>query len=68
MTRRPVRILGALLGICLLFGAVLSLTLWLRPDTGSWRQHLRELGGLVDVLALLIWMLIFIVYRNRRSG
>jgi hypothetical protein len=68
MTRRPVRILGFLLGACLLIGAVTSLLLWLHPDTGSWRQYLRELGGLVDVFAVLLWMLIFFLYRNRSGG
>lgn len=67
MVRRRVRILGFVIGVCLFVGAALSLVLWLGPQTGTWRQSLRQLGAFVDVIALVVWMGIFAIYWSSRD-
>lgn len=65
MTRRPVRILWALIGACLLMGAILSLAVWLQPELATRFGHLREFSALVDIAAVLFWFLVFAVYWSR---
>lgn len=70
MTRRAVRLIWVLTGICLIAGVVASGVLLLGPPDRPWHHALRELSTLVDVLALLLWMGIFAIYwarRRRRS-
>lgn len=66
MTRRSVRIIWVLTGVCLIAGVVVSGVLLLGPPDRPWHQALRELSTLVDVLALLLWMGIFAIYWARR--
>jgi hypothetical protein len=66
MTRRAVRIIWVLTGLCLAFGVLASIVMWLGPPDRPWQQALRELSTLVDVLALLLWMGIFAIYWSRR--
>jgi hypothetical protein len=62
MTRRTTRILWGLIGICLISSAAISiggfygLPGWMRG------MDLRRLEILIDVMALLFWMLIFGIY------
>ena len=65
MTRRPVRILWALIGACLLLGSILSLAIWLQPELATRFGHLREFAALVDIAAVLFWFLVFAVYWSR---
>jgi hypothetical protein len=70
MTRRAVRLIWVLTGLCLIAGVLASTILLLGPPDRPWHQALRELSTLVDVLALLLWMGIFAIYwarRRRRS-
>jgi hypothetical protein len=70
MTRRAVRIIWILTGLCLAAGVLASVVIWLAPPDRPWNRVLRELSTLVDVLALLLWMGIFAIYwarRRRRS-
>jgi hypothetical protein len=66
MTRRAVRIIWLLTGLCLAAGVVASVVMLLGPPDRPWSQALRELSTLVDVLALLLWMGIFAIYWGRR--
>jgi hypothetical protein len=66
MTRRAVRIIWVLTGLCLATGVVASLVMVFGPPDRPWQQALRELSTLVDVLALLLWMGIFAIYWARR--
>jgi hypothetical protein len=66
MTRRAVRIIWLLTGLCLAAGVVASIVMLLGPPDRPWSQALRELSTLVDVLALLLWMGIFAIYWGRR--
>ncbi|HEY7669059.1 MAG TPA: hypothetical protein VH852_00335 [Hyphomicrobium sp.] len=70
MTRRAVRIIWVLVGLCLAAGVLASAIIWLGAPDRPWQQALRELSTLLDVLALLLWMGIFAIYwarRRRRS-
>ena len=69
MTRRAVRIIWGLTGVCLVLGVVASLLIWIGAPDRPWSQALREMSTLIDVLALLLWMGIFAIYwaRRRRS-
>jgi hypothetical protein len=70
MSRRAVRIIWVLTGLCLAAGVIASVAIWLGPPDKPWQHALRELSTLVDVLALLLWMGIFAIYwarRRRRS-
>jgi len=66
MTRRAVRIIWVLTGLCLGAGVLASAAIWLGAPDRPWQQALRELSTLVDVLALLLWMGIFAIYWSRR--
>jgi hypothetical protein len=66
MTRRSVRVIWVLTGLCLITGVLASGALLLGPPDRPWHQALRELSTLVDVLALLLWMGIFGIYWSRR--
>lgn len=65
MTRRPVRILWALIGACLVVGAVVSITFWLQPDLASRFGQLKEFSALLDIAAVMFWFLVFAVYWSR---
>jgi hypothetical protein len=67
MTRRAVRLIWVLTGLCLFAGVVASGALWLGAPDQPWHRALRELSTLVDVLALLLWMGIFAIYWARRQ-
>ena len=67
MTRRTVRIAWVATGVCLAIGAAASVIMWLGPPDRPWQQALRELSSLVDVAALLFWLVIFGIYWSRRS-
>ena len=66
MTRRAVRLIWLLTGLCLATGVIASAIMWLGTPERPWQQALRELSTLVDVLALLLWMGIFAIYWARR--
>ena len=66
MTRRAVRIIWILTGLCLAFGVLASIVMWLAPPDRPWQQALRDLSTLIDVVALLLWMGIFAIYWARR--
>lgn len=65
MRRRPVRILWALIGGCLVVGALTSIALWLHPELAARFGHLREFSAVVDLAAVLFWFLVFAVYWSR---
>lgn len=67
MSRRAVRIIWVLTGLCLAAGVIVSAVIWLGPPDRPWSQALRELSTLLDVLALLLWMGIFAIYWARRQ-
>jgi hypothetical protein len=67
MTRRPVRILWGLIGVCLAAGAVFSLYLWLKPEMAAEFGKLREFSAVIDVLAILFWFLVFAFYWGRHQ-
>lgn len=67
MTRRAVRLIWVLTGLCLVAGVLASGALWLGAPDQPWSHALRELSTLVDVLALLLWMGIFAIYWARRQ-
>ena len=67
MTRRAVRIIWILPGVCLAAGVLASGIIWLAPPDRPWSLAIRELSTLVDVLALLLWMGIFAIYWARRQ-
>ena len=66
MTRRAVRLIWVLTGLCLVGGVLASGTILLGAPDRPWQQALRELSTLLDVLALLLWMGIFAIYWARR--
>lgn len=66
MTRRTVRIIWVLTGLCLVAGAIASAVIWLGPPDQPWSRGLREFSSLLDVLALFLWMGIFAIYWARR--
>lgn len=66
MTKRTVRVLWILIGFCLTVGVIAGAILWLGPPDQPWREAVRELSTLVDLLALLFWMGIFAIYLARR--
>jgi hypothetical protein len=66
MTRRAVRIIWVLTGVCLVAGVVASVAILLGAPDRPWSQALREMSTLIDVLALLLWMGIFAIYWARR--
>lgn len=66
MTRRAVRMIWVLTGLCLVGGVLASGALLLGAPDQPWQRALRELSTLLDVLALLLWMGIFAIYWARR--
>jgi hypothetical protein len=68
MTRRAVRLIWVLTGLCLIAGVLASVAILVGPPDRPWHQALRELSTLVDVLALLLWMGIFAIYWSRRQS
>lgn len=66
MSRRAVRTIWVLTGLCLAAGVLASVAILLGAPDRPWQQALRELSTLVDVLALLLWMGIFAIYWARR--
>jgi hypothetical protein len=66
MTRRAVRIIWVLTGLCLLAGVIASAVILLGAPDQPWSRALRELSTLLDVFALLLWMGIFAIYWARR--
>lgn len=62
MTRRAVRIIWVLTGLCLAAGAIASVIILVGDPERPWQHNLRELSTLVDVLALLLWIGIFAIY------
>ena len=66
MTRRTVRIIWVLTGLCLIAGVVASAAIWLGAPDQPWQHAVQELSTLLDVLALLLWMGIFAIYSARR--
>ena len=62
MTRRTTRILWGLIGICLISSAVISVGAVYGPPTWMRGMELRRLEVLIDIVALLFWMLIFGIY------
>ena len=67
MTRRAVRIIWVLTGLCLAAGAIASVIILVGDPDKPWQHNLRELSTLVDVLALLLWIGIFAIYWARRQ-
>ena len=62
MTRRNTRILWGLIGACLFASVILTLALLIGPTDWIRAQDVRRLEVLIDVMALLFWMLIFAFY------
>ena len=67
MTRRAVRIIWVLTGLCLALGVIASVIILVGDPNQPWQNNLRELSTLVDVLGLLFWIGIFAIYWARRS-
>ena len=65
--RRATRLLWVVLGVCLLVGAATSLIIVLTPADRATKVAIRELSAVVDMLALVVWMLVFAAYWTRRS-
>jgi hypothetical protein len=62
MTRRSTRIVWGFLGICLVAGLGLSLAMIYGPPEWARSRRLHDLGAIVDIVALLFWMLVFGIY------
>lgn len=62
MTRRTTRILWGLIGICLFASIAMSAALLLGPPDWVMSKEVRQLEVLLDVMALLFWMLVFAFY------
>jgi len=67
MTRRAVRIIWVLTGVCLAAGAIASVIILVGAPDQPWQHNLRELSTLLDILALLLWIGIFAIYWARRQ-
>jgi len=66
MTRRSIRLIWVLTGICLIAGVFASAAIWLGAPDQPWQRAVQELSTLLDILALLLWMAIFAIYWARR--
>ncbi len=66
MTRRAVRFIWVLVGLCLAVGVLASVVMLVGAPDRPWQQALHELSTLIDVVALLLWMGIFAIYWARR--
>jgi hypothetical protein len=62
MTRRTTRVLWSLIGICLFASIAMSLTMLFGLPDWARSKELRQLEVLIDIMALLFWMLIFAFY------
>ena len=51
MTRRAVRVIWILVGLCLAFGVLASIVMLLGAPDRPWQQALHELSTLLDVVA-----------------
>src|SRR4026207_1719830 len=56
MTRRAVRTIWILTGLCLVAGVVVSASLWVGAPDRPWQHAMKELSTLLDVVALLLGM------------
>ncbi|HWK39658.1 MAG TPA: hypothetical protein VNR88_12130 [Hyphomicrobium sp.] len=66
MTRRAVRMIWGMTGLCLVAGVIASAAIWLGAPDQPWQRVVQELSTLLDVVALLLWMAIFAIYWARR--
>jgi hypothetical protein len=57
-----------LTGLMLIGGLSISLMTWLGPPSILAQPHVRELGAVFDVLALLLWMLVFAIIWTWRGS
>jgi len=62
MTRRTTRVLWGLVGVCLIAGAAVSLAVLVGPPEWARSRELRQLEVLLDIAAILFWMLVFAFY------
>lgn len=62
MTRRNTRILWGLIGVCLFTSVMLTVAVLIGPPDWLRAQDVRRLEVLIDVSALLFWLLIFGFY------
>ena len=62
MTRHITRVLWGLIGLCLFAGAAVSVAMFIGPPEWARSMDLRRLEVLLDVMALLFWMLVFAFY------
>jgi hypothetical protein len=67
MTRRNTRILWGLIGICLFASAAVSFAVLVGPPEWARSIDLRRLEVLIDIMALLFWMLIFAFYWTNKK-
>lgn len=67
MTRRNTRILWGLIGICLFASAVISVAAVFGPPDWLRAKDVRRLEVLIDLMALLFWMLIFAFYWTNKK-
>jgi hypothetical protein len=67
MTRRTTRVLWGLLGICLFASAALSLTAIFGAPRWLASIDVRRLEILLDLMALLFWMLVFAFYWTNKK-
>jgi ABC-type polysaccharide/polyol phosphate export permease len=65
MTRRVVRIIWVLTGVCLAASVIAGVIAWLGPPDQPWHRALFELSTLIDIVAFLLWMGIFAIYWAR---
>jgi len=66
MTRRTIRTIWGMTGLCLMAGVIASAAIWLGAPDQPWQRAVQELSTLLDVVALLLWMGIFAIYWARR--
>ena len=67
MTRRNTRILWGLIGFCLFASAVISIATVFGPPDWIRAKDVRRLEVLIDIMALLFWMLIFGFYWTNKK-
>ena len=67
MTRRTTRMLWGLTGVCLFVSVVISIAALFGPPEWLRAKDVRRLEVLIDVMALLFWMLIFGFYWTNRK-
>jgi hypothetical protein len=67
MSRPTVRILWGMIGICLFVSAAISLTHVFGLPKWAPAMDLRRLEVLIDVLAVMFWMLVFAIYWKNKK-